>query len=35
MIFRSLSGKLIEINRLSFKNDEEYYKCIKNFIMDK
>ena len=35
MIFRCISGNLIEINRLSFKNDEDYYKFINYSVMNK
>jgi hypothetical protein len=28
MLFRDRKGKLIEINRLDFNSDEEYYKQI-------
>ena len=30
MLYRTLDGKLIEINRFMYVNDAEYYKAILN-----
>jgi|CryBogDrversion2_1035201.scaffolds.fasta_scaffold512661_1 hypothetical protein len=32
MLFRTKTGKLIEINRYDFINDELYYKRIKEVV---
>ena len=32
MLFRTLDGRLIEINRSSFKNDLHYYRHILEYV---
>ena len=35
MLYRDTNGKLIQINRLHFHNDRDYYRFIINFKQNK